>query len=226
MSHNSPQPATTKAGPARSRKLLVGGAALISLMAVVSLLLQQRAQTFHLDDKSRAFDRDGRNAPYVVTGDAVAAKMVEMANLTADDVVYDLGCGDGRLVIAAAKAAGCRGIGFEIDPARVAEARENVRREGLEHLVEIREQDIFTLDLSEADVILMYLLPWMNRKLIPQFQQMRPGSRIISHDFGLGDITDVQPEATVGVEVNPQERHFVHRWIVPLPIRQTPSGAQ
>jgi len=171
-----------------------------------------------------AFDRIGRNAPFIKSPDAVTDKMVEMADLRTDDVVYDLGCGDGRLVITAALASGCRGIGFDIDPERVAEARENVRLHGVEHLVEIRQQDIFTLDLSEADVILMYLLPWMNKRLIPQFQQMKPGSRIISHDFGLGDVTDVKPDETVGVQLeSPREKHYVHKWIVPLRVPAAPK---
>lgn len=82
-------------------------------------------------------------------------------------MVYDLGCGDGRIVIAAAKQYGCRGVGFEIGPKLVAESRENVKKNGVENLVRIEEADIFTLDLSEADIITMYLLPKLNNRLIP-----------------------------------------------------------
>jgi SAM-dependent methyltransferase len=162
-------------------------------------------------------DRIGLNAPFITTSDAVVEKMIEAAELTPDDVAYDLGCGDGRIIIAAALQTGCRGIGFDIDPQRVAEARENVKRHGVEHLVEIREQDVFTVDMREADVALFYLLPWMTKKLIPQFQQMRPGSRLISHDFGLGDIKAIPPEKSIRVDDPPRlDNHYVHRWTVPL----------
>ena len=160
-----------------------------------------------------------RNAPFITSSDAVVDKMVELAELTPDDLAYDLGCGDGRIIITAALQTGCRGVGFDIDPQRVAEARENVKLHGVEHLVEIRQQDIFTLDLKEADVVLFYLLPRMNKKLIPQFQEMRPGSRLISHDFGLGDIKDVPPEKTVRLDKGEKEEvHQVHRWTTPLKI--------
>ena len=137
--------------------------------------------------------------------------------MTADDVVFDLGCGDGRLVITAALKHGCHGVGIDIDPVRVAEARANVKLHGVEDLVEIREQDVFTVDLSEADVILMYLLPWMTKRLIPQFQEMAPQSRIVSHDFGIGDILYIKPDSTHQVSLEgTNETHLIHRWDTPL----------
>jgi SAM-dependent methyltransferase len=170
-------------------------------------------------------DRIGLNAPFITSSDPVVDKMIELAELTADDVAYDLGCGDGRIIIAAALKTGCRGVGFDIDPQRVAEARENAKQHGVEHLVEIREQDVFTVDMREADVALFYLLPWMAKKLIPQFQQMKPGSRLISHDFGLGDIKAIPPEKSVAVDVPERlDDHYVHRWTVPLTIPPAKSS--
>lgn len=169
-------------------------------------------------------DRIGRNAPFITTPDAVVEKMVEVAELTADDVVYDLGCGDGRIIITAALKSGCRGIGYDIDPDRVAEARENVKQHGVEHLVEIREQDVFTVDMRKADVAMFYLLPWMTKKLIPQFQQMEPGSRLVSHDFGLGDIKYIAPEKTVAIyDERRCRKHYIHRWTVPLAVPPDPA---
>jgi len=115
-------------------------------------------------------------------------KMVELARVGPDDVVYDLGCGDGRIVIATALETGCRGYGFDIDAQRVAEARENLKRHDLQDRVQIVEQDLFTVDLSQADVAMMYLLPWMMNKLVPQFEQMKPGCRIVSHEFWIDGI--------------------------------------
>jgi SAM-dependent methyltransferase len=165
-------------------------------------------------------DRIGSNAPFITTPDPVVEQMVELAELSPNDLAYDLGCGDGRIIITAALKTGCRGVGFDIDPVRVAEARENVKRHGVEHLVEIREQDVFTVDMSEANVALFYLLPWMTRKLVPQFQQMKPGSRLISHDFSLGDNVKLIPaEKTITLyDDERNDNHYIHRWIVPLTV--------
>ena len=163
--------------------------------------------------------RVGLNAPFIKTADNIVDKMVAMAEIGEDDVVYDLGCGDGRLVITAALKHGCRGVGFDIEPDRVAEAKANAKLHGVEHLVEIREADVFDVDLSGADVILMYLLPHMTKRLVPQFQEMKAGSRIISHDFGIGDIKYIEPESTSKVWVEKDsEEHLVHRWYVPLDV--------
>lgn len=198
--------------------LLVGGAILLSLGVVVSIQTIQWATAIR--PSNPAPDRVGRNAPFIVTPDPIVEKMVEVAELTPADVVYDLGCGDGRIVITAAVKSGCHGVGFEIDPERVSEARENVRRHGVEHLVEIRQQDVFTVNMHEASVVMMYLLPWMTKKLIPQFEDLQDGSRIVSHDFGLGDIKHVPPDLTVKVPSDTQDSsvHLVHKWVTPLRI--------
>jgi len=104
-----------------------------------------------------------------------------------EDVIYDLGCGDGRIVMLAAKRFGCCGVGYDIDPQRVKESRENVARNNVGSLVKIEQKDIFTLDLSDASVIALYLLPDMNIQLIPQLAKLKPGSRIVAQDYGIGD---------------------------------------
>jgi SAM-dependent methyltransferase len=155
------------------------------------------------------------HAPFIKSPDKIVDKMLESADLTKNDLVYDLGCGDGRIVITAAARHGCRGVGFDKDPERVEEARENCKAQGVEELVTIEEADIFTLDLSEANVIVMYLLPWMVNELIPQFEAMEPGSRIVSHDFPLDDI---EPEMEIEVKVYTDrfERHVVYKYVTPL----------
>src|SRR4051812_48708838 len=114
--------------------------------------------------------------------------MLKLARTRKSDVVYDLGCGDGRIVIAAAKQYGARGVGVDIDPERIQEARANAKREGVESLVRFTAQNVYDLDFSEATVVTLYLLPDMHRKLSPRFQQeLKPGARIVTHTFDLGE---------------------------------------
>jgi SAM-dependent methyltransferase len=125
--------------------------------------------------------------PFVPTPENVVDKMIELAGVKKGDVVYDLGSGDGRIVIAAAQK-GARAVGFEIDPDLVAESRANIQKAGVQESAEIRNQDILTVDLSGASVVTMYLLPDVNLKLRPNLQkQLKPGSRIVSHAFDMGD---------------------------------------
>jgi SAM-dependent methyltransferase len=125
--------------------------------------------------------------PFVPSPQVVVDKMVELAGVKKGDVVYDLGSGDGRIVIAAAKR-GARAIGFEIDPELVGESRANIKKAGVQDLAEIRNQDILTVDLSPANVVTMYLLPDVNLKLKPNIlNQLKPGSRVVSHSFDMGD---------------------------------------
>lgn len=127
------------------------------------------------------------HAPYVTTPHPVVDTMLALAHTGKKDVVYDLGCGDGRIVIAAAKQYGARGVGIDINPELINEARTNAKREGVESLVEFKEQNVYDTDLKEATVVTLYLLPDINRKLVPKLKNLKPGSRIVSHTFDLGD---------------------------------------
>lgn len=165
---------------------------------------------------------------YVPTPQPVVEKMLELAEVKKGDVVYDLGCGDGRIVVTAAKKYGVKAVGFDIDPERIKEARENVRTNKVEHLVTIKQADIFTLDLSEATVVTLYLLPELNVKLMPQLAKMKPGSRIVSHDFDMrgakpvlvyhmkarsafsGDSDDSGSDSDFGAV-----EHTIYKWVVP-----------
>ena len=150
---------------------------------------------------------------YVATPQEVVDKMLDMARVTKDSLVYDLGCGDGRFVVTAAKKYGCKAVGYDISPRRVRESRENVKKNNLEHLVRIEQKDIFTLDLSKADVITLFLLPSLNVKLIPQLDKLKPGSRIVSYNFGM---RGVLPDQTVKYTTKDKGQHTIYLWITPL----------
>ena len=138
---------------------------------------------------------DAPRVPYVPTPEAVVEKMLEMAAVTSKDVVYDLGCGDGRIVITAAKKYGARGVGIDINPLRIAEANENLRKEKLGDKVKFMKGDIFNIDFSEATVVTLYLLPDINLELRPHlWKQLPVGARVVSHDYHMGD--DWPPEQT------------------------------
>jgi ribosomal protein L11 methylase PrmA len=127
-------------------------------------------------------------APFVATPLDVVDRMLTLAKVGPRDVVYDLGCGDGRIVIAAAQKYGARGVGIDIDPARIAEAEENARRAGVQRLVTFRIQDALKTDVSDATVVTLYLLSALNVQLRPILtRQLRPGARIVSHSFAMGD---------------------------------------
>src|SRR5512137_2640385 len=127
-------------------------------------------------------------APYVPTPQNVVDRMLKLAAVTDKDVVYDLGCGDGRIVITAAQKFGARGVGVDIDPQRVAESETNARRAGVEKLVSFKLQDALTVDVSKATVVTLYLLSASNMKLRPLLtRQLAPGARILSHAFSMGD---------------------------------------
>ena len=129
-------------------------------------------------------------APYVPTPQDVVERMLALAGVGKNDVVADLGSGDGRMVVTAAKQFGARGIGVDIDPARIAEGRANAKQAGVESLVEFRQQDAMEADISQATVVTLYLLSSSNVKLRPRLlSQLKPGARIVSHQFGMGDWT-------------------------------------
>jgi precorrin-6B methylase 2 len=154
------------------------------------------------------------DAIFVPTPEDVVEKMLELANVRQSDVVYDLGCGDGRIVVAAANRYGCKAVGFDIDEECVQLSLENVKKNQVENLVRIEHEDIFKVDLSKADVVMLYLLPSLNVKLIPQLAKLKSGSRIVSHAF---DMKGIKPDAVIqfvsmedGVERN------LYLWTTPL----------
>jgi SAM-dependent methyltransferase len=155
-------------------------------------------------------------APFVPTPLPVVERMLELAKVTPGDVVYDLGSGDGRVVITAAQRYGARGVGIEINPVWVRDARRFAEQLGVTDKVTFRIEDLFTTDLREATVVTLYLYPAMNRKLAPRLlAELKPGARIVSHEYGIGDWP---PDKTEEMVVN-GTRHVIHFWTVP------PAGA-
>jgi predicted O-methyltransferase YrrM/SAM-dependent methyltransferase len=151
---------------------------------------------------------------FVPTPQDVVDKMLELANVKKDDLVYDLGCGDGRIVVTAAKRYGCKAVGFDIDPQRIRESLENVKDNNVGDLVRIEQKDIFTLDLSEADVITLFLLPSLNVRLIPQLEKVKPGTRIVSHSY---DMQGVKPDKVLGFTSNEDQfEHKIYLWTAPI----------
>lgn len=185
----------------------------------------KRAKKSSTSGEAKAAPATPRKTPdvvYVPTPQAVVDKMLELAEVKPGDVVYDLGCGDGRIVVTAAKKYGVKAVGFDIDPQRVKEARENVRTNGVEHLARIEEADIFTLDLQEASVVTLYLLPSLNVKLMPQLAKLKPGSRIVSHNFDMRGAKPVLVQtvnltaADTGTQFDDEDStHTVYKWVVP-----------
>jgi SAM-dependent methyltransferase len=169
---------------------------------------------------------------FVPTPQNVVDKMLELAEVKKGDIVYDLGCGDGRIVVTAAKKYGVKAIGFDIDPKRIKEARANVKANHVEHLVTIRQADVFKLDLREATVVTLYLLPKLNVRLMPQLEKLKPGSRIVSHEFDMRGAKPVQVYRMSGDEIPIDEYEdeyegwyeppTIYKWIVPWE-KETPE---
>lgn len=152
------------------------------------------------------------DVPFVGTPQSTVERMLEMAALRPGDVLYDLGCGDGRFVVTAARRFGVRAVGVDIDPVRVLESRRNVRQHGVEHLVTIRQADIFELDFSEATVVTLYLLPELNVRLAPKLARLKPGTRILSYEF---DLRGARPNRVVDFAGEGRQRHKIYEWVVP-----------
>ncbi len=143
-------------------------------------------------------EQKNRDVPYVPTPQTVVDEMLSIAAVTKADVVYDLGSGDGRIVIAAAKKYGARGVGIDIDPDRIKEANANAVQVGVTDRVKFIEQDLFQTDLKEASVVTLYLLPAINLRLRPKlWQELKPGTRVVSHSFDMGDW---KPDKTVQID--------------------------
>jgi len=189
------------ASDSRLRELAMGGDGQLALPAAVQGTLD--VKTHHFVD-----------VVFVPTPQEVVEKMLEMAQVKNEDVVWDLGCGDGRICVTAAKKYGCRAVGYDIDLVRVMESRQNARANGVENLVTIKQKDIFTLDLTEANVITLYLLPHLNVRLLPQLEKVRPGTRIVSHDFGM---EGTKPDKVVTfTDAQGQREHTLYLWVAPI----------
>lgn len=147
------------------------------------------------------------DVPYVPTKEEVVDRMLQMARVGPSDVVYDLGSGDGRIVITAAQKYGARGMGVDIDPRRIREANENAKRAKVSDKVAFKQGDLFQADISKATVVTLYLLPSVNMKLRPKLlSELQPGTRIVSHNYDMGDW---KPDQTVQLE-----GHTVYLWTV------------
>jgi cyclopropane fatty-acyl-phospholipid synthase-like methyltransferase len=150
---------------------------------------------------------------FVPTPQEVVDAMLKLAKVTKNDVIYDLGSGDGRIPITAAKTYGARGVGIDIDPQRIKEATENLKTAGVGDRVKFLNQDLFTTDISEATVVTLYLLPSLNVKLIPKLnKELKPGTRIVSHAFDMSsDGTERKPKETLNVN-----GRTVYFWTIPI----------
>jgi precorrin-6B methylase 2 len=198
----------------------------IGLLAAMTLIFLSRAPA----------QQKKPEVPYVSTPDEVVAEMLRIANVDQDDMLYDLGCGDGRIVITAAKMYGCRGVGIDIDPERIRESRENAIKAGVSDKVQFIQLDLFEAEIREASVVTIYLLSGVNLRLRPKlFLELSPGSRIVSHEFSMGKW---EPDATATVRAenyrdpylfnNWDERiadywrtHRVYLWIIPGNVKGT-----
>jgi len=153
---------------------------------------------------------------FVPTRQAVVDKMLGLAEIKTNDILYDLGCGDGRIVVTAAKKYGVRAIGVDIDPERIRESLENVRTNNVAHLVTIKQADIFELDFSEATVVTLYLLPDLNVRLMPKLAKLKPGTRIVSNSF---DMRGAKPKEVVhldgGNDNEVYSQRTIYKWVVP-----------
>jgi SAM-dependent methyltransferase len=174
------------------------------LVSLTSIALSTSLAAGQIAAPAAEYNKD---VPYVPTPDAVVSKMLEMAKVGPKDVVYDLGSGDGRIVIAAAKK-GARAVGVDIDPERIAESNANARSAGVTKRVKFVQQNLFDTDFREASVVTLYLLPGVNMKLRPKLlTQLRPGTRIVSHSFNMGEWKPARSEVVDGANV--------YLWIVP-----------
>ena len=165
------------------REMLRGSAALMLARALPAIGFASAASAQALDEIARPLD-----VPYVPTPMPVVDAMLDLAQVAKSDTVYDLGCGDGRIVVRAASRFGCRGVGVDLNPERVKEAKANAIKNNVTELTRFEVGDVFEFDFSAATVVTMYLLPNVNLRLRPRLlKELKPGTRIVSHDFHMGD---------------------------------------
>src|SRR4051794_4504768 len=193
----------------RSLRVLGQAVLAVALLAMATVAVAA-------DDKKK--DDDEKKEPDVVfvpTPQEVVEKMLELAKVTKKDVMYDLGCGDGRIVCTAAKKYGCKATGIDIDPDRIKDSMATKKKlsADAQKLVTIKRADIFKQDLSDATVVTLYLLPDLNVKLVPQLKKMKPGARIVSHAF---DMRGYKPDQKVVVKTKDDREYDVYLWTIPL----------
>lgn len=152
------------------------------------------------------------DVPYVPTKEVVVEEMLKMANVSGNDVLYDLGSGDGRIPITAAKKFGTRGVGVDINPLRIEEANANAKNANVTDKVKFIEGNLFDMDFSEATVLTLYLLPQVNMKLRPKILNLKPGTRVVSHNYDMGDW---EPEQVKKIETDNGYVHTIYYWVVP-----------
>ena len=183
----------------------------LSVLAAASILLLPAIGASAIEPSfapTQTLTAESLDVPYVPTPQSVVDKMLDMAKVTGEDYLIDLGSGDGRIPIAAAKRFGTKGMGVDIDPARVYEAKANAVNARVADKVEFRKQDLFETDLSQATVLTMYLLPRVNLQLRPRIlNKLKPGTRVVSHSFDMGDW---KPDEKIIVDGRP-----IYLWIVP-----------
>jgi len=184
----------------------------LSLGLVFLSLPSERAVSHNISDGQEKIKLD---VPYEPSSEEVVRTMIEIANVGKNDVVYDLGCGDGRIVIAAAQKAGARGVGVDLDPERIKESRENALKANVTDRVHFFQQDLFQTEIGKATVVMLYLWPEINLKLRPKlFRELKPGTRVVSHSHDMGSW---EPDQTVATS----EGHRVHFWLIPANVTGT-----
>ena len=186
----------------KRRTFIAWSGAVAAQLVLPAVLAQQGAAPKRLEQ----FELD---VPYVPTKQSVVEEMLQLAGVNDNDLVYDLGCGDGRIVITAAQKFGARGVGVDIDPERIKEANENAKKAGVTDRVKFILGDLFDADIRPATVVTLYLLPEINLKLKPKLlRDLRPGTRVVSHDFTMG--RDWRPQKTVRLG-----RDTIYFWTIP-----------
>jgi SAM-dependent methyltransferase len=189
----------------RSRTLALAGSVLLVPIAFISIAAAQSKQPPRAPD-----------VPYLPTTEPAVQAMLKLAGVKSSDIVYDLGCGDGRIVVAAAKDFGARAVGIDINPERIAEARANAKKAGVEDRVRFEEADLFTADIHDATVVTLFLLSSVNQRLRPKLQaELQPGTRVVSNTFDMGDWKPDREFTVEGVDEGAYFSRKLFLWTIP-----------